>query len=287
MNRQILSAKMNEETRRDLSKQAVLLATQSQWEDAVQVNRTILQDYPDDLNAQNRLGNALKELGRNREAREAFQRALEISPRNNIALKNLNRLSSLGDDESLMPAGRAKSAPGVFIEESGKSVTTSLVNLAPPQVLLKLAPGHLVSLQMDNSRLKVVDSSGDYIGSIEPKLTVRLRKLISGGNQYEATVTSSGTQELTIIIRETYKHPSQAGMVSFPSRTDADHRAYMSSGILDYEFEEVGSSTDRLNWGKDWSDDDTEPGDDEAFSPVIHRIINASNNDDDMQDDEY
>jgi hypothetical protein len=26
---------------------------------------------------------------------------------------------------------------------------------------------------------------------------------------------------------------------------------------------------------KDWSDDDTEPGDDDAFSPVVHRIINA------------
>ena len=26
---------------------------------------------------------------------------------------------------------------------------------------------------------------------------------------------------------------------------------------------------------KDWSNDDTEPGDDEAFSPVIHRIINS------------
>ncbi len=26
---------------------------------------------------------------------------------------------------------------------------------------------------------------------------------------------------------------------------------------------------------KDWSDDDTEPGDDDAFTPVIHRIISA------------
>ena len=31
---------------------------------------------------------------------------------------------------------------------------------------------------------------------------------------------------------------------------------------------------------KDWSDDDTEPGDDEAFSPVIHRIINTDDDED-------
>ena len=24
---------------------------------------------------------------------------------------------------------------------------------------------------------------------------------------------------------------------------------------------------------KDWSDDDTEPGDDEAFNPIVHRVI--------------
>ena len=26
---------------------------------------------------------------------------------------------------------------------------------------------------------------------------------------------------------------------------------------------------------KDWSDDDTEPGDDDAYTPVFHRIIKA------------
>ena len=30
---------------------------------------------------------------------------------------------------------------------------------------------------------------------------------------------------------------------------------------------------------KDWSDDDTEPGDDDAFSPVFHRIINSADED--------
>ena len=36
---------------------------------------------------------------------------------------------------------------------------------------------------------------------------------------------------------------------------------------------------------KDWSDDDTEPGDDEAFSPVVHRIINAG--DENSSQDEH
>jgi hypothetical protein len=35
---------------------------------------------------------------------------------------------------------------------------------------------------------------------------------------------------------------------------------------------------------KDWSSDDTEPGDDEAFTPVLPRIINPTN---ENKDDEF
>ena len=270
--------------RRDRAKKAVALAMRSQWDDAAAMNRAILRDFPDDLEAQNRLGKALSETGRNHEAKQAFQRALEISPHNGIARKNLDRLMSLGDQGAPRARGSVKSAPRVFIEESGKAATTALVSLAPPQTLLKLAPGNPVMLEIENKRLKVKDANGDYIGSVEPKLSARLARLLRGGNRYEATVTSAGFQELTIIIRETFKHPSQASVVSFPSRAGADYRVYLPGGMLDYEDAEPGVRGLGELGMKDWSDDDTEPGDDEAFSPVIHRIINASD-DDDMDDD--
>tara|TARA_B100000809_G_scaffold220391_1_gene228100 strand:- start:430 stop:597 length:168 start_codon:yes stop_codon:yes gene_type:complete len=37
---------------------------------------------------------------------------------------------------------------------------------------------------------------------------------------------------------------------------------------------------------KDWSNDDTEPGDDDAFGPVIHRIIGNNPRDDDASGDD-
>ena len=284
---QTLTDKNREKVRRDRAKKAVALAMHSHWDEAVMMNRAILKDFPGDLEAHNRLGKALSELGRNREAREAFQRALHISPNNGIARKNLDRLSSLGDQDAPRSQGSVEAAPKVFIEESGKATTTSLVNLAPPSALLKLAPGHRVSLEVENRRLKVMDADGNYIGSVEPKLTTRLRRLVLGGNQYEAAVTSAGAQELTIIIRETYKHPSQAGIVSFPSRTGANYRLYVSGSMLDYDEDEPGVDSLGGRIIKDWSDDDTEPGDDEAFAPVIHRIINSSGSDDDLSDDDY
>ena len=284
---QTMTDKNREKVRRERAKKAVALAMHSHWDEAALMNRAILKDFPDDLEAQNRLGKALSELGRNREARDAFKRALEISPHNGIARKNLDRLLSLGDQDGPRSQGAVEAAPKVFIEESGKATTTSLVNLAPPSALLKLAPGHRVSLEIEDRRLKVANANGDYIGSVEPRLTSRLLRLIRGGNQYEAAVTSASSNELTIIIRETYKHPSQAGRVSFPSRAGADYRVYVSGTVLAYGEDEPETDTLGGRIIKDWSDDDTEPGDDEAFSPAFHRIINSSKDDDDIPDDDF
>ncbi|MCY3637535.1 MAG: tetratricopeptide repeat protein [Chloroflexi bacterium] len=287
---QTLAEKNKEKVRRDRAKKAVALAMHSNWDDAAKMNSAILRDFPKDLEAQNRLGKALSELGRNREAREAFKRALEISPHNSIARKNLDRLMRLGDQD-VLPQSRdsVEAAPKVFIEESGKATTTSLVRLAPSNNLLKLAPGHRVSLEIENGRARVLNAAGEYVGSVEPRLAARLLRLVRGGNQYEAAVTSAGTSELTIMIRETFKHPSQAGIVSFPSRAGSNYRVYMPGSMLAYDEDasEVGSLGRRMI--KDWSDDDTEPGDDEAFAPVIHRIINSSDDDDDeiLDDEDY
>ena len=266
-----------EKTRKDRAKKAIALAMQSRWEEAVAVNQSILKGFPKDLEAYNRLGKAFSELGRNRDAKKAFQRALEISPNNSISKKNLDRLARLGDDA---PSAKAPSnaTPQVFIEESGKAGVTSLVNLTSFEVLLKLAPGHFVQLEIGDNGLKVTEPSGEQIGQVEPRLASRLTRLIKGGNRYEATVTSVGEQELIIIIREVYKHPSQAGIVSFPPlRGGIDSRVYLPSTLLGYELAEEETAEAEPMVVKDWSDDDTEPGDDEAYSPVVHRIINTSN----------
>lgn len=282
-----LADKNREKVRRGRAKQAVALAMRSNWDEAVAMNRAIVKEFPDDLEAHNRLGKALSELGRNKEAKEAFQKALEISPHNGIARKNLDRLISMGDQDAPRSQSGVDAAPRVFIEESGKATTTSLISLAPPGTLLKLAPGHRLNLEIENRRVKVLSAGGEYVGSVEPKLTARLLRLARGGNQYEAAVTSASAQELTLIIRETYKHPSQAGIVSFPSRAGANYRVVVSGSVLGYDEDEPGVDALGGRIIKDWSDDDTEPGDDEAFAPVIHRIINSSSSDDDLSDDDY
>lgn len=256
-------------------REAVSLAMEGQWAQAVDANRAILNEFPDDLGSCNRLGKALSELGQVSDAREAFRKALEISPQNSIAHKNLGRLSELSDEATAPDSnnsGGPSPAKRTFIEESGRAGVTSLTNVGATQTLLKLAPGKPLKLVLAGKGLRVTDAYDEYVGFVDPRLGARLLRLIEGGNVYEAAVTSVDGNEVTIILREVYKHPSQAGTVSFPSMTSSDRRMQVPSEPIGYE---VVGRRDKVSY-KDWSDDDTEPGDDDAFSPVVHRIINAT-----------
>lgn len=272
--------------RDERARKAVALAMRNRWEDAATVNRSIIREFPNDIEAYNRLGKALSELGRNREARQAFQYVLQYSPNNSIAKKNLSRLTKLADADTPRANARASRNPHTFIEESGKAGVTLLTKLAPPDVLLKLTPGDLVQLRTGSKGLSVTDESGAYLGEVEQKIGKRIARLILGGNQYEATVTSVEERELAIIIRETYRSVAQAGIVSFPSRAAADYRVNLSGAVMGYG---AGGSDRETAVAeavavKDWSNDDTEPGDDEAFTPVIHRIINSPGEDEDDEE---
>src|ERR1700730_18544426 len=105
-------------SRRQTIEQAIQHAIQSRWDEAEQLNRQLLASFPEDVDANNRLGKALTELGRYTEARAAYTRAIELDPANGIARKNFARLATLGDGA---PASAEKAAPGLFVEETGKS----------------------------------------------------------------------------------------------------------------------------------------------------------------------
>ncbi len=272
------SVKERDRIKKERVKSAVESAMAGQWNDAVEINRALLEDHPDELETYNRLGKALGELGHNREAREAFQKALELSPHNSIAKKNLERLARLADETPASPEGNGSGTPRrhAFIEESGRAAVTELMKLGPAEVLLKVSPGRSLKLTVSGKALKVTTATDEYVGQVEPRIASRLLRLMDGGNVYEAAVTGVDERELHIIIRESYKHPSQARIVSFPGRRVDGSRLKAPRAVLGYELgDEDGRRRDMVGV-KDWSNDDTEPGDDDAYSPVVHRIINSS-----------
>ncbi len=135
--------------RRKASQEAIALAMQSRWQEAVTVNRGILEIFPTDIDAYNRLGRAFMELGAFAKAKEAYSQALALDPNNSIAQKNLQRLSLLPDSHVSAKVKRREVAPALFIGEMGKAGVVKLQDLAPPEVLARMAAGNQVYLKVN------------------------------------------------------------------------------------------------------------------------------------------
>jgi hypothetical protein len=232
---------------RQLNEQAIELALKSRWDEAAATNRQLLEMVPRDLSALNRLGKALSELGDYEEAKHAYSQALEIDPENNIARKNLARLEQLSGSDGAARVAAERIDPRLFIEETGKTGFTNLVDLATNSVLARLAPGEQVRLQVEGLVLYAVNAAGERIGRVEPRLASRLIKFMDGGNQYAAGVAEVNPTGVRLIIRETFQHPSQFGKVSFPAQQGAGGetvRAYIKDTMLRYEQEDDEESDD-------------------------------------------
>jgi tetratricopeptide (TPR) repeat protein len=218
------------------AEQAVNLAMQSRWAEAAELNRQIIEASPKDIEAHNRLGKALMEIGKYDEAREAYNHTLRIDATNTIAQKNIQRLDKLME-ENIADVPTARVDPSLFIEEAGRATTTSIVELAPPDVLAKFNPGDPVTLEVQGNVVLVTGGSGETLGKIEPKLRQRLIRLFNMGNMYSAFVTSLDEQSLRVIIHETRRDPSMGNRPSFPIAGET-YRGYVRDTLLRYELDE-------------------------------------------------
>lgn len=234
-------------SKKELSKEAISLALSGEWERAAEVNQAILDQTPDDVEAMNRLGKALMEVGEYGSARDVLVRVVSAAPYNNIAKKNLARLEQIESGPTpTRQLRKAAGAPKFFIEESGKSGTTVLQKPGASAVVASIAPGHPVALVVENHAICAYVGDGEYLGRVEPKLGRRLINLLEGGNKYEAAVIGVKEQGVSMIIRETYRHPSQHNVCSFPSKSNGENRVYIEENLMNY----IG--------GNDLEDDDEE-----------------------------
>jgi hypothetical protein len=218
--------------------QAVALAMQNRWEEAVDVNRRIIEISANDADAHNRLGRALTELGHYSEAREAYSRAAKLDPHNTIAQKNLARLSKLSEEKAPEKA-HEQVDPRLFIAETGKTGVTTLLQPARIEILAKMTVGDVVHLKPEGRALVVHNASGDRLGLVEPRLSQRLIDLMRGGNQYAAALMTMDDNNVRLIIREVYQDPSQAGKLSFSVKGEGPGvRPYIKDTLLRYEEED-------------------------------------------------
>ncbi len=260
--------------RRQRTEQAIQLAMQSRWDDAIAANRAIIAVFPGEADAHNRLGKALTETGKIKEAREAYQRALEIEPTNGIARKNLDRLATM---KAKTEPDRAQQVDtSLFIEEMGKSGITTLrpSNL---KTLATLSAGDEIALKPVGSRLTVETMGGEYVSDIEPKLALRISRLLTGGNKYAAAVAGIGTDSVRVIIKETFQHPTQVGRLSFPAGKAGEVvRAYTKESLVRSDLDD---DEDYLEDTEDWDDTEAD-AETETAAPRDVSLFDAARDED-------
>jgi len=271
------------------AEKAIQLAMQNRWSEATEVNRQIIELFPDDVDSHNRLGKALMELGQYPDAREAYGKAVKLDPSNTIAARNLQRLEQLAGDD----AGALQTAPldpRLFIEEAGKTVVTGLTDLAAGSVLVKLTAGDPLTLEHEGSIVRLKNQTGESIGLIEPKLAQRIVRLIGMGNTYSAAVTGADDSSVRVIVREVHRDPSMGTRASFPMAVAPDSfRGYVKDSLLRYDLdddEDLGDDSDAEVEAGAEADPDVSPTADVEVSLDDPAVAAAELGEDDDDDDE-
>jgi tetratricopeptide (TPR) repeat protein len=234
-----------------LTRQAIDLAMQGKWREAIETNTSLIDNDHGDIDAYNRLGRAYLEVGDYSQARLSYSKAIELDQNNIIACKNLNRLQRLDEASVAVAEPPNRIEPRSFLEETGKAGVVALYDLGDESVVASLLAGDTVLLKIEGKKLVVQNNRGDYVGLVEPKHANRLIRLMCGGNQYNANIISNEGR-VKIMLRETYQDPSQAGQVSFLARRFERIQSHISDRLFsrqhDKEEEEEGGDIDSGRW---------------------------------------
>jgi len=207
--------------KRQLVADALLAATEGRWEEALVLNEKMLERFPRDAEALNRKGRALIELRQLDQARTAYSDALKSDPANMIARRNLQRLEMLYNRTDGSLEGTSKSTTtllprsNAFVEEIGKTWVDELANPADLSHLSEVSPGEQLVIESVDGKVLIRSDDGVALGEVGSPVGERIAQLTAGGNRYEVFALGISSHSLRVIIREIFKHPSQATEISF------------------------------------------------------------------------
>ena len=240
----------NPRRRKQLTDEALRAALAGDWKAAASTNAASLEDFPADVEAANRLGKAYTELGQTKKAIKAYEHALEIDSFNNIARKNLDRLSQAATTPA--PKSAKKSGAKATSERgaSGELVASATaaefrLQQGNPAEIAKLEPGDAADLQLNARGVAILNEDGTILGYIEPRAGLRLKRMIEGGNTYDVTIRTVDLDGSAVVfIREVRRSASLVGQASFLAAAETRGkapRAYTRrSAVVDEDQPDLG-----------------------------------------------
>jgi tetratricopeptide (TPR) repeat protein len=201
-----------------LTNQAIQTALQGNWHEAIAMNKSLIAENPEDIDALNRLALAYSITGKLKEAKSAYQKVIHIDPLNPIALRNLKKIK---DKKFSLTAKLSNShINNKFLEEPGKTKVVELVNIAQAKIVESLRTGQSLTLCIKRLKIFALEET-QYIGVLPDDIARRLIKFMKGGCKYEAYVKSSTQHKVTVFIKEVKKSTRYKDQPSFTSITDS------------------------------------------------------------------
>ncbi len=205
-----------------LKDKAIQAMLEGNWKNATSLNKALINENPKDIDALNRLAYALTVLGKIQDAKSAYRKVLKLDVLNQIAMRNIKKLTDLGPRQIAKGLSSVKSVNNTFLEETGKTKIISLVNTAQPKIIALLTAGQPVVICIKRSRIFVQDQNKQYLGVLPDDVGKRLIKLLKGGNLYEACIKSATEHNVCVFVKETKRVSRYKNQPSFPQTTDQD-----------------------------------------------------------------
>lgn len=210
-----------------LAQKAVEAALLTNWKEAIKLNKLLLKENAQDIDALNRLARAHAELGEFKKAKSLSEKVLRIDPFNSIAAKAINKWKGLKDGHSI---STNFVSPEAFLEEPGKTKIVSLINPGDSKLLAKLDSATEVTLTPHSHRISVITKEGKHVGRLPDDLSARIRNLIGKGNVYQVLIKSIEDTDVKVFIREVSRGKLAGNIPSFATEK-IDYITYSSPEI--------------------------------------------------------
>jgi len=198
----------------NLASLAIKQALNGNYETASKVNRKILKEDSQNIEALNRLALAYLHLGKKDKAQALYRKVLRLDRFNPIAKRNLEKLKDISPgkkDGNSQPISEVD-----FLEEPGKTQQIILVSPGEIKILARLNASQPLRFTTKGKAICLYSYSQEYIGRLPDDLSRRLILLIKRGNQYQAHVKSSEKNRVIVFLKEVKQAKINLNYISFP-----------------------------------------------------------------------
>lgn len=217
----------------NLIESAINSALRGDWKQAILTNKKLFKLDPNDTDALNRLAKAYCENGEINLAKKTTLLTLKIDPNDQIALKALDKYKNSLNSKNKEIKNNKQSINQImagldFIEESGTTKQTHLINVSKTGVISTLSTGDEVKLIPNGHRVAVNTLNNKYIGRLPDDLSAIIKKLVKNKYKYKTLIKSISKDGVKIFIREVQKGNGFENVKSFPKEISESFSEFSS-----------------------------------------------------------